>query len=76
MAIKKTVSALVDCWYQPTGSKHFVHRIEQVEIALATKTSACAHEDTLYLECAPLWRDEISVHRTTLIRPDTIGGET
>ncbi|GAB2694561.1 hypothetical protein [Nocardia thraciensis] len=52
---RKTISALVDSPYQPTGSTHLAHHIEQTEIPLAATRADCRHQDTLCLDCVALW---------------------
>lgn len=55
---RKTISALIDSPYQPTGSTHLAHHIEQTEIPLAATPADCEHTDTLCAECVALWQHE------------------
>ncbi len=51
----KTVSALADCSYLPSGAKTPEPCIDEVEIRLATN-GRCTHEDTLCPDCTWQWQ--------------------
>ncbi len=57
MKTHRTVSALVDFSYRPTGSGRIVHRIEQIEIPLA-RTRECNHHDSVCPNCTPKWQKD------------------